>query len=79
MWGLIGQKPWSTTESIPRPCHETLQANAPGMKRRESMGSLLRKRRTAGKGSWFSLVTDEWQHDIGGQFVKRDFGWVCVA
>ena len=61
MWGLIIEKPGRKLNgSIPRPCHETLQANAPGMKRRESMGSLLRKRRTAGLEVG-SLTTDEWQ------------------
>ena len=37
----------STDRLIPRPCNETCA----GMKRRESMGSLLRKRRTLGSGA----------------------------
>eukprot|EP00434_Breviolum_minutum_P042449 symbB.v1.2.037783.t1/scaffold5675.1/size27237/2 len=44
------------------PCHETLQANAPGMKRRESMGSLLRKRRT----SMLGLLQQELAEPLNG-------------
>lgn len=74
-------KTCSTTErSIPRPCHETLQANAPGMKRRESMGSLLRKRRTADcwVGRWF---IGDWRMAawLWRAVRKKGFGWVCVA